>query len=336
MIKCIIFSKDRPMQLDATLRSLFLHCNDSQEIRYVVLHQTTSEISNISYKQLAAAYPEVKFVAQKDFRRDVIRLLNPFQKGTYANLRYQLLSRFGYQGYRTAGRLIYRLRLFFEGVIYWLAKKTFPDEGASSEILFLVDDNIFIRDFSIQPAAHALHETPYALGFSLRLGRNTTFNYIFSQPQPVPDFNLICGDLLKYNWTNAELDFAYPLEVSSSLYLAKIILPLLLLCPFRNPNELEAALVQRTKYCRRTYFEMLCYQHSVTFCNPINVVQSVFRNRAGELIHYSIDDLLNRFAGGERIDVTKYNDFIPNSCHQEVELHFEQFENEHLYGYNFP
>ena len=69
---------------------------------------------------------------------------------------------------------------------------------------------------------------------------------------------------------------------------------------------------------------LACYQRSVTFCNPINLVQSIIPNRAGENIKYSADNLATMFEHGERIYVESFSGFIPESCHQEVELLFRK------------
>jgi hypothetical protein len=67
----------------------------------------------------------------------------------------------------------------------------------------------------------------------------------------------------------------------------------------------------------------MCFEQSVTFCNPVNIVQTLYPNRVGEHIYYSVEELLERFERGERIDIQAYNGFVPNACHQEVSLHFK-------------
>src|SRR4030042_1966805 len=49
-----------------------------------------------------------------------------------------------------------------------------------------------------------LQKHPYAIGFSLRLGKNTTYCYPLDKGQRLPEFQTIEQDILKYNWTNAE------------------------------------------------------------------------------------------------------------------------------------
>src|SRR5438445_3512461 len=55
-------------------------------------------------------------------------------------------------------------------------------------LLFLVDDNIFVREFSLEDAVVQFQATPQALAFSLRLGRNTSYSYAFAKYQKLPEF----------------------------------------------------------------------------------------------------------------------------------------------------
>jgi hypothetical protein len=189
-------------------------------------------------------------------------------------------------------------------------------------ILFLVDDNLFTRNFSLATALTALSQDATALGFSLRLGYNTTYCYANKHPQSLPKFSTQAEHVLRFDWPGAEGDFGYPLEVSSSIYLVSTLMPFLVTNHFRNPNELEGAIASRAAVFRQTHPRLLSFEQSVTFCNPINVVQTFHPNRVGEHVHYSVDALLDRFERGERVDVEAYNGFTPNACHQEVPLHF--------------
>ncbi len=61
----------------------------------------------------------------------------------------------------------------------------------------------------------------------------------------------------------------------------------------------------------------------MTFCNPVNIVQTTFiNNRAGNALDESPAALAERYAAGERIDIEAYRGLIPNGCHQEVKLQF--------------
>jgi hypothetical protein len=324
MINCLVFSKDRAMQLDAALRSFYLHCLDPQFTQLHVLFKTTSDRHERQYECLALDFPQVTFHPQKNFRSDFFEILDLFQRDSFASRLYRILCLSGALGFQVGSRPDLWLSRIIDPPRLALVRSIFPPIHQPSGILFLVDDNIFTQDFSILPALEALLKNPAALGFSLRLGHNTIHSYSDNQPQSLPTFIKLKKGFLKYKWPVAEGDFGYPLEVSSSLYLASTLIPFLAILQFRNPNELESAMASRTSVFRMTHPELVCFEQSVTFCNPVNVVQSFNANRAAENFHYSVDDLLERFVCGERVDVESYSGFIPNACHQEVELRFKK------------
>lgn len=266
----VVFSKDRAMQLDATLASFYARCNDGKRVAVKVLYTTSSEEHARQYEILREAYPDVHFEREGDFKKNLLDLLSSF--------RY---------------------------------------------VLFLVDDNLFVRDFSLREAERALEGDLRALGFSLRLGRNTGFCYMLNREQSLPPFEQAGPSILRYRWIGSACDFGYPLEVSSSLYRLEDIKPLLEQMEFRNPNTLEALLDANKDLFAGSRDMLLCPDLSVTFCAPVNKVQKVFiHNRGGAREGYSSEKLSALFEQGFRIDVERFRGFEPGSCHQEVELHF--------------
>jgi len=257
------------MQLDATLRSLTLHCQDVLRLNMAVLYAASNETHARHYRQLAHENPAVRFAEESDFRCDVISLV------------------------------------------------------ASSEfLLFLVDDNIFVEGFSLDDAVGQLQATQQALAFSLRLGRNTIYSYAFAKYQKLPEFVDIGKGTLQFDWTTGERDIGYPFDVSSSIYRMSDMLPLLKRVPFSNPNTLEGGLDSIKRDLDEQNF-LLCFDQSVTFCNPINKVQSVLpNNRSGRRKRYTTTHLAKMFEEGYRINVEAFSNFVPKSCHQEVKLRF--------------
>ena len=189
-------------------------------------------------------------------------------------------------------------------------------------VLFLVDDNLFVTDFGLADILALLKQNHNALAFSLRLGRNTTYSYARDTQVNLPPFWYIGKKVLKYDWTRGQIHFAYPLEVSSSIYRTADIVPLLEKLDFDNPNMLEGLMAANAQVYAKPRVALLCYEQSVTFCNPLNIVQTISNNRAGSLSRYSADSLAKMFEQGLRIDVQRYAGFVPNSPHQEVELKF--------------
>ncbi len=261
----VIFSKDRPLQLDALLRSFALHCADAAQTPLRVLYACSDAAQEKAYADLARTHAHVKFVRESDFRADLLDIV----------------------------------------------------DGARA-VMFLVDDTLFVQPFSVAAALAELDRHPDALGFSLRLGHNTTYCYPLDRPQRTPAFEKPAAGVLKFQWTSGEHDFAYPLEVSSSIYRAEDIGPLLAWLPFRHPNSLEGALAPQAQLYRDARPSLLCFERSVAFAAPINRVQSTHANRAAADDARSPSALLRAFQQGQRIDVAAYAGFVPSACHQEI------------------
>jgi GT2 family glycosyltransferase len=272
----LIFSKDRAMQLDASLRSFLLHCKDADEIDLKVLYTVSSTHHEDQYKKLKEEYTDVDFIREENFRNDLLSLLTSY-----------------------------------------------------NYVLFLVDDNIFVNDFSLYTTVNALEQNPKALGFSLRLGKNTSYCYMQNKQQVLPNFYSIGNSLLAYDWTAAEYDFGYPLEVSSSVYRIEDMLPFISQLPFNNPNTLEALLDKNNSFFQKTKPLLLCPEQSVTFCAPVNIVQTAWTNRASGTSDYTADNLSKLFDKGIRINIAAYDNFTPKACHQEIELHFLDHQGKH-------
>ena len=70
----VIFSKDRPLQLDSTLASLLSHCKDPERLHATVLYTTSSPYLEGLYRQLSLEYEGVRFCREQRFRQDVLEL----------------------------------------------------------------------------------------------------------------------------------------------------------------------------------------------------------------------------------------------------------------------
>ncbi|ROL57688.1 glycosyltransferase [Bacteroidetes/Chlorobi group bacterium Naka2016] len=266
---CCIFSKDRPMQLDATIRSFKKYCKDLQNVHIEVLYKTSNTRYEKLYQRLIEEYPDVNFVKEKDFKNDLVTSV----------------QRFPY-------------------------------------ILFVVDDTIFVREFSTTQIIDLLEKYQVSIGFSLRLGVNAIYCHPMDKFQRLPKFERINERVLKFNWTLSEYDFGYPIEVSSSMYRTKDLLPLLANLEYKNPNTFESVLDQNKAVFKNTKPILLCYEQSVAFSVPLNLVQTMWQNRASVDQKYAPENLANLFEQGYRFDIDKLDGFVPNACHQEVEIDF--------------
>lgn len=288
-VRGVIFSRDRALQLDAVFTSLSTHCAEAEAILIDVLYEASSPALARQYEVLEKTWGSVlrlRFHRERDFRADLLGLLVAESS---------------------------RVRGFLRR----------PFRTYAPYVLLLVDDNIFCRPFSIVAAVRALDARPRAIGFSLRLGRNTTYCYALDSPQRVPRFAAIGHEVFAFDWTIADCDFGYPLEVSSSIYSGPRVARVIAGLSFSNPNTLESQLAgtARRLWARRSP-ELLCFEQSVAFCNAVNKVQSIYDNRAGQDIQLSPRELARRFDSGMRIDTRAFAGFTPNACHCAVPFSF--------------
>jgi hypothetical protein len=197
-------------------------------------------------------------------------------------------------------------------------------EAPWGHVLFLVDDNVFVRPFSLRAAVETLQRRPRAAGFSLRLGRNTLHCHPHDAAQATPAFTTVAPGVLAFEWPGAEHDFGYPIEVSSSIYSAATVAGALATLDYSNPNTLEAVLARAVRPLRliERQPELCCFETSVTFCNAVNRVQDTIANRAGESVDLPPTALAELFDQGMSIDTEALAGFVPNGCHFEVPFSF--------------
>jgi hypothetical protein len=292
-VQVILFSKDRPLQLHATLTSFARHCVESERLAIDILYRATSDEFAQGYRQLRDhqfGFATLTWIEERSFKDDLLRAL--------------------YATNSKSSRPSFLRRYFLS--------RSIPLR--SRHVLFLVDDTLFIRPFSLERMAEALAGHPKALAFSLRLGRNTIICYSRNRQQRLPAFRPDGDDALVFRWVGEQGDFGYPLEISSSLYRGADLIGLLTKLPYNNPNRLEQALSLCSKLFARRKPELLCLNYSVAFCAPVNKVQSVIDNRASDIEAYTSEALNVLFLSGFRIDVAQLDNFSPQAAHQEIEL----------------
>jgi len=185
-------------------------------------------------------------------------------------------------------------------------------------VLFVVDDTIFLKKYSLDTAALLLDTIKNALGYSLRLGKNTDYCYPMRRPNFIPPLQVYSQNICQYDWTKVHTgDFGYPLEVSSSIYRVGDLLHLLKTSDYGSPNSLEWQLSLSLQKFRHLNM-LLCCETSVAFANPVNKVQEENNNRFGGNPAYSQETLLELYEKGGTINPETFYEFVPNGCHQEM------------------
>jgi hypothetical protein len=305
----IVFSKDRAFQLEACLRSLLAQCADASQVPIRVLWTASTDKHERAYailRESYAAWPNLLFVRESKFRVDFLALLGGLAP-----------SSFGAWILRTVEKL----------PASWLKKIARPLTAsllrAPSAVLYVVDDSIFLRPFHFRECAKLLLAKPEALAFSLRLGRGLTRFYMGDRDQVVPELALVGThpDVVQFRWAEADGDFSYPLEVSSSLLKSEVILSRLLRKEWRTPNTLEMALANMSGRYKREYPMLLTFGEPRAVSVPLNMVQKDFTdNRHGGQERYHPDSLCALFLEGLRADLSGLDRIKPTSVHAEIEL----------------
>lgn len=188
-----------------------------------------------------------------------------------------------------------------------------------SHVLFMTDDNIVTRNFNTNEMIGLLNYHPAAIGFSLRLGGNTNYCYSLNCNQNIPPSIQLKENIFMCNWVNAEADWNYPLELSSSLYRTKDIQSMLINLDYYNPNSLEWMLYTHSVWHKERQPLLMFYGVSPCFCNPINKVNPS-NNRSSTNMENQADLLLTKFEMCGKIDYEPFRGFVPNACHQEVDI----------------
>lgn len=183
--------------------------------------------------------------------------------------------------------------------------------------MFLVDDQ-FMR--------HPLLVSKYDIGnllssngnigtVSLRLGKNTTYQYQIGQTIPLPKFGMRDGFL---TWNShaypSSTNWGYPLSVDGHVFRTTDMRAMCNRLVFHSPNTLEEQLS-----LQKGYFSciMACLEESIFVNNPLNLVQRTHKNKFNN--YATPEELNNRFFDGMKIDTDTMIDETPIiGSHQDI------------------
>jgi hypothetical protein len=163
------------------------------------------------------------------------------------------------------------------------------------------------------------------LGVSLRLGGETTYFQPLGRMVTTPTFSPYsagAGDdtLLAFDWGDAEGDYGYPLELSSSVYRRGELVDLVERIVFDGPTLLEHGLWLERQTLAPRRPRLATYALPRAFSAALNRVQTLAPNPVSGHERHTAHALLDAFHRGWRIDVAAYDGFRPRSCHVEVDL----------------
>jgi hypothetical protein len=305
----IVFSKDRAFQLEACLRTLLIQCRDANEVPIRVLWTASHSNHRRSYALLRDSFhhlPNIEFIEESGFRSDLIVIWGGIARGSWRDHAVRHLEKVSASWARNLIQPFTNLLL-----------------RPAPAVLYVVDDTVFLRSFGFTECASRLLAKDDGLAFSLRLGEGLTRFYMGNSPQEVPELTLMDKDsqVYQFRWTEAEGDFAYPLEISSSILKSNLILSRLLRKRWHSPNTLELALANMAGRYKQKHPLVLTFREPRAVSVPLNIVQQDFtENRVGGKERYQPDRLCDLFLKGVRADLSGLNQMPHTSVHMEIDL----------------
>jgi hypothetical protein len=194
----------------------------------------------------------------------------------------------------------------FENDLYYLLNRDFR------YTLFLVDDVIFTRKFSLLKIEEYFSKENNVHGCQLRLGRNIegAKNLIDALP------------FLKWEILDTDSHWGYPFDISSGIYktitIQRIYAELISQnLKIKNPNFFEDYFVkyyQQNPILLKDKFYFSPY-FSVCLILTINRVQDEFRNRFDTSDDFSVSTLNNLYFDGYFLNWKKYSEFFNTYPH---------------------
>ena len=190
---------------------------------------------------------------------------------------------------------------FNKQVIGWLSSTK------ADRIFFMTDDGVFLDHYDL---SDCLNFNPIQNIFSLHHGTDLDFCFSHNKDQQVPSFleKNINGQIFN-SWIWEDLvgspDWIYPLSVDAIIFCTKEIRVLLNHILFKSPNSLESQFqLYNDFFIQRAG---ICYP-KVKYVNvPCNRVQTEYSNNSTDF--FSVDQLLERFLKGQRVDWKKLEKF---------------------------
>lgn len=266
----IIFTKDRPLQLQAYLESLEHYVTGLQDV--VILCHTRDKRFADAYQKLEYQFPTVRFVYQ-DQR-------NP--RGDFWRLVHKIFSQL-----------------------------------SAPFCMFGVDDIIVIDYINVE-ACTALMQQTCAYGCYLLMGQDITHCYMTNTRKLPPALRTLPGNFCSWSLRAGIGPWGYAHSLNMTIYTRAQVSEILHAINVPSPNRFEEEWAGRGVPHDALG---LCYATSVIINIPLNLVQhDCPGNRHSHL--YGVEQLLELFEHGQRIDFQKLYKFPHNAPHVDVNIPF--------------
>tara|TARA_A100001201_G_C4064333_1_gene193684 strand:+ start:239 stop:1138 length:900 start_codon:yes stop_codon:yes gene_type:complete len=295
MFTSIVFSKDRPLQLDLTLKSIATNFSNS---RVVVLYKTSNEEYESSYSVLMQEHENVSFVKQRHSIFDDIHKIIEGLEGYVYFLTDDCIV------YQPATLSVEELDNLFETV------RDLEQNKLLSCVSLRLGENTTKRMAGGELIADAIPSEVYLSGNKFLLWNFTSiaFGGYWCYPLSVDGHIFKVSEMKKFTSELCLLDNHYSNcgKVPRAKHAWR-----------QTPNEFESKL-------QRFMFElkpvMASLRHSCVVNSPNNRVQDSHDNKSGDVHAYAPLDLKDEFDSGRRINLKDLN-FQNIECpHQELDI----------------
>jgi hypothetical protein len=190
---------------------------------------------------------------------------------------------------------------------YWEHEGNFKDQVMEIVDRFVhpwtlcfLDDDVFVEHVNVAPFLKHITDDTNAL--SLRMGTHLIYCYPKDRPMEQPQFSTVDSCIIKWNWSNCEYDWGYPMSLGGNIYRAQWLKDFWHMLPFTAPNYIEGLMAMNPPWIRPCQISFT-KQRLYNVAN--NLVQDVCDNRF-EFDAWNMPSSLNgMYLSGQKIDLSK-------------------------------
>jgi len=295
LISNIVFTKNRPLQFEAYLESLYLHFPQEVIETYILYKE---ELFGEQYDELFGRYPNCTVIRETDFHGDFLRLLSEI------NTRYIL---FGIDDV-----------VYFDSVDFKVIDETFkkfPSDIFGFSLRF-GEKTIKAGNDTISQTA-AADETVYGIDWTK--GQTSVTRYPFELCATIYPAELV-KKIIYNSVSKGRLSRKLFLPDSGVIKLiSKVMKPRKILKKFGfffNPNTLES---WNCKWCQRNIDKVphyLYFQKNCATAIQVNMVNISTANEYDEC-EWTVEKLNEMYKQGYRFDIAKLKKYKPKNTHSE-------------------
>jgi len=304
LVDIIVFSYDRPMQLDAYLKSLQTYASGNYAV--YVLYRASNDDFEWAYQTVKQEYTQALFIRQTVDEQASQERDNKTKK----NKNNHKLSKTSHKNTQED----------FNDFKDWTLKLSFQVSRAPY-IMYAVDD-IIVTDFFHLPDCIEAMEQEQAYGFYLRMGKNITQCYTkgHNTDHALPTLQVTKKGFISWQFNTGILEWAYPHTLDMAIYRKSDIEESVKSVRFKSPNTLEAFWDHTADRSKKG----LAYCQSKVVNIPVNMVQE--DGHTPHMKSYSKYELLDLFNNNMRIDIAPLHRIENKAPHMDYMLTFKQYE----------